>query len=90
VITSSCLNPFIKNNETFNDYLNNIVFSKLNNVLQSTVCNYQIITTLNPIVSLYEECKNTLSVTIVPNKECATPKSDWKDWNNESPSHINR
>jgi len=48
------------------DYINTVVYSKLPNILQSSLTNYHIITTLNPIVSLYEDCKNTLSITLVP------------------------
>lgn len=48
------------------DYVNTVVYSKLPNVLQSSLTNYHIITTLNPIVNLYEECRNTLSITLVP------------------------
>jgi len=65
-MTTSYLNPFVKNNETFIDYLNTIVFSKLPNILQSSNTNYHIITLINPIVNEYEECKNTLSITMVP------------------------
>ena len=43
-----------------------MVFSKLPDVLQSAHTNYHIVTLINPIVSEYEECKNTLSITTVP------------------------
>jgi hypothetical protein len=46
--------------------LNTIAYSKLPNILQSNNQHYHIITLINPIVSEYEECKNTLSVTMVP------------------------
>jgi hypothetical protein len=81
IFTTSYLNPFIKQGETLVDYLSTVVFSKLPNVLQASQTNCQIIATINPIVNLYDECRNTLSITLVPNKDkslMATPKSDWK------------
>jgi hypothetical protein len=44
--------------------LNNILFSKLPDILQSSISQKYLILTLNPIVDLYEDCKNTLSTTI--------------------------
>lgn len=43
--------------------LNNMLYSKLPNILQSTISQKYLVLTLNPIVDLYEECKNTLSTT---------------------------
>lgn len=43
--------------------LNNILFSKLPNILQSSLAQKYLVLTLNPIVDLYEDCKNTLSTT---------------------------
>lgn len=42
---------------------NNLLFSKLPNILQSTLSQKYLVLTLNPIVDLYEDCKNTLSTT---------------------------
>jgi hypothetical protein len=60
--------------------LNNILYSKLPDVLQSNASQNYLILTLNPIVSLYEECKNTLSATFCrgspPKDEDET--TDWK------------
>jgi hypothetical protein len=39
------------------------MYSKLPNILQPTYCQRFIILTLNPIIDLYDDCKNTLSVT---------------------------
>lgn len=49
---------------TTSQMLNNIIFSKLPNQLQSSVAEKYLILTLNPIVDLYDECRNTLSTTI--------------------------
>lgn len=43
--------------------LNNVLYSKLPNTLQSSLAQKYIVLTLNPIVDLYEDCKNTLSST---------------------------
>lgn len=43
--------------------LNNIIYSKLPDVLQSSISQKYLILTLNPIVDLYEDCRNTLSTT---------------------------
>jgi hypothetical protein len=48
---------------TISQMLNNIIFSKLPNQLQSIIAEKHLILTINPIVDLYEECKNTLSTT---------------------------
>lgn len=44
-------------------FYNNILFSKLPDVLQSSYGQKYIILTLNPIVELYEDSKNILSIT---------------------------
>lgn len=43
--------------------INNILYSKLPNILQSSLAQKYIVLCLNPIVDLYEDCKNTLSTT---------------------------
>lgn len=43
--------------------LNNIIYSKLPDTLQSAISQKYLILTLNPIVDLYEDCRNTLSTT---------------------------
>lgn len=43
--------------------LNNILYSKLPDILQSVITQKYLILTINPIVDLYEDCKNTLSTT---------------------------
>jgi len=45
-------------------FYNNVLFSKLPDVLQSSYGQKYLILTLNPIVDLYEDCKNTLNVTL--------------------------
>ena len=44
--------------------LNHILYSKLPDVLQSTLAHKHLVLTLNPIVSLYEETKHTLAATL--------------------------
>jgi hypothetical protein len=48
---------------TVSTMLNNILYAKLPNILQSTIAQKYLVLTLNPIVDLYEDCKNTLSTT---------------------------
>jgi hypothetical protein len=64
---------------TSNNMLNNILYSKLPDILQSSISQKYLILTLNPIVDLYEDCKNTLSTTFCRAFE---PKDDenreWK------------
>lgn len=47
---------------TLSDTLNNICYARIPNGLQQTDCHRQIILTVNPIVSLYDDCKNTLAI----------------------------
>ena len=54
--------------------LNNILYSKLPNVLQSNLSQKHLVLTLNPIVDLYEDCKNTLSTTF-----CKTMQDEVKE-----------
>jgi hypothetical protein len=63
IITTSFTNIILKSTLTMNEALNYIIYSKLPNSLQPTDCHREIILTLNPVVSMYEECKNTLAIT---------------------------
>jgi hypothetical protein len=49
---------------TSSNMLSNVLYSKLPDILQSSISNKYLILTLNPIVDLYEECRNTLSTTL--------------------------
>lgn len=62
IITTSFTNIYLRENLSSTEALNNIAYSRLPNALQPTNCFRQFIFTLNPIVSLYEDCKNTLSI----------------------------
>jgi beta-xylosidase len=63
VATSSFTNISFREKNTVTTMLNNMLYSKLPNILQSTISQKYLVLTLNPIVDLYEECKNTLSTT---------------------------
>ena len=63
IITSSFTNIAIRDNMTLTETLNNICYARLPNGLQHIDCHRQIILTVNPIVSLYEDCKNTLAIS---------------------------
>lgn len=63
IITSSFTNVVIRDNMTLTETLNNICYARLPNSLQETDCFREIILTVNPIVSLYEDCKNTLAIS---------------------------
>lgn len=63
IITSSFTNVAIRDNMTLSETLNHICYARLPNSLQQMDCHRQIILTVNPIVSLYEDCKNTLSLS---------------------------
>jgi predicted nuclease with TOPRIM domain len=47
--------------------LNSILYSKLPNILQSGLSQKHLVLTINPIIDLYEDCKNTLSTTLCKN-----------------------
>lgn len=52
--------------------LNNILYSKLPDIMQSVITQKYLVLTVNPIVDLYEDCRNTLSTTFcraVPARE---------------------
>jgi hypothetical protein len=61
--TSSFANLSFREKMTPINMLNNILYSKLPDILQSSISQKYLILTINPIVDLYEECKNTLSTT---------------------------
>lgn len=63
IITSSFTNIPIRDNMTLTETLNNVCYARIPNGLQQTDCHRQIILTVNPIVSLYEDCKNTLTIS---------------------------
>ena len=63
--------------------LNNILYSKLPNILQSNLSQKHLVLTLNPIVDLYEDCKNTLSTTFCKHsqdeiKDDPEPSENWR------------
>lgn len=43
--------------------LNNILYSKLPDIMQSAITQKYLVLTVNPIVDLYDDCRNTLSTT---------------------------
>lgn len=61
--SSSFTNLSFRDKMSVSAMLNNILYSKLPNTLQSTISQKYLVLTLNPIVDLYEDCKNTLSTT---------------------------
>lgn len=61
--TSSFTGLSFRDKMTPASMLNNIIYSKLPDILQSTISQKYMILTLNPIVDLYEDCRNTLSTT---------------------------
>lgn len=61
--------------------LNNIIYSKLPDILQSAISQKYLILTLNPIVDLYEDCRNTLSTTFCKATQIQIKEDDEiKDW----------
>ena len=61
--TSSFTSLSFRDKTSVSTMFNNLLFSKLPNILQSTLSQKYLVLTLNPIVDLYEDCKNTLSTT---------------------------
>lgn len=61
--------------------LNNILYSKLPDILQSAITQKYLVLTVNPIVDLYEDCKNTLSTTFCR----ASPAREEEDKEERSP-----
>ncbi len=83
--TSSFTNFAYRDKMTQSDMLGNIVYSKLPDVLQSSISHKYIILTVNPIVDLFDDCKNTLGLTLcknVPQTPSNNKEEDWKDWKN--------
>lgn len=62
IITTSFTNIAFREGLTFSEAFNNIGYSRLPNALQPVECQRQVILTLNPIVSLYDDCRNMLSL----------------------------
>jgi hypothetical protein len=62
--TSSFTGLSFRDKMTSTNMLNNILYSKLPDILQSAISQKYLILTLNPIVDLYEDCRNTLSTTL--------------------------
>jgi len=65
--------------------LNDILYSKLPDVLMSLACRRYLVLTVNPIVDLYEECKNILSLTLCKTIEIKENKEEWNEWGTSSP-----
>ena len=54
IATSSFTNIFLKEKDDASTFYNNVLYSKLPNILQSTYGEKYLVFTLNPIVDLYE------------------------------------
>lgn len=65
---------------TSTNMLNNILYSKLPDILQSTISQKYLILTLNPIVDLYDDCRNTLSTTFCKAAIQPREEEEVKDW----------
>ena len=61
--TSSFTSLSFREKVSVTSMINNILYSKLPNILQSSLAQKYVVLCLNPIVDLYEDCKNTLSTT---------------------------
>ena len=81
VITSSFTSVTIRDSTTVTDALNHLCYARLPNALQQVDCYRQIILTVNPIVSLYEDCRNTLALSNCKKgtHQEAHFASDWQD-----------
>lgn len=60
--------------------LNNIFYSKLPDILQSTISQKHLILVVNPIVDLYEDCKNTLSITLCKSVQAIKEEEELREW----------
>lgn len=80
--TSSFTQSNFREKATLSSMLNNIFYSKLPDLLQSSISRKYLILTVNPIVDLYEDCKNTLSATLCKNVLQAQKDEEWNDWKN--------
>lgn len=54
IATSSFTNIFLKEKDDASTFYNNVLYSKMPNILQSTYGEKYLVFTLNPIVDLYE------------------------------------
>jgi hypothetical protein len=54
IATSSFTNIFLKEKDDASTFYNNVLYSKLPNILQSAYGQKYLVFTLNPIVDLYE------------------------------------
>ena len=64
IATSSFTNIPVREKDSLSTFYNNILFSKLPDVLQNTASQKYLILPVNPIVELYEDCKNVLAATL--------------------------
>ena len=81
--TSSHTSFSFRDKTTPSAMINKILYSKLPNILQSSMTQKHLVLTLNPIVDLYEDCKNTLSATFCKHiqedyREEMEPSESWK------------
>jgi hypothetical protein len=60
--------------------LNNIFYTKLLDILQSLISQKHLLLVINPIVDLYEDCKNTLSATLYKGGAVSREEEEFKDW----------
>lgn len=76
--TSSYTGLAFREKMTATSMLNNILYSKLPDVLQSALSQKYLVLTLNPIVDLYEDCRNTLSTTLCRAVEPREEEGEWR------------
>lgn len=87
VATSSHTNLNLRDKITHTSMLNYILFSKLPDILQSSISHKHLLLVLNPIVDLYEDCRTTLATTLCKHAP-KEPKDDEevpKEWKTSSP-----
>lgn len=78
--TSSFTGLVFRDKFSYISMLNNILYSKLPDILQSSISQKHLILVINPIVGLYDDCKNTLSTTFCKFIQSNKGEDDWKDW----------
>jgi hypothetical protein len=61
--SSSFTGISFRQSNTPRELLNHILYSRLPDVLQSSRARQHLVLTINPIVDLYDHCRNTLSAT---------------------------
>lgn len=61
--SSSFTGLSFRQSTTPREMLNHILYSRLPHILQSSRAHQHLVLTINPIVDLYEHCRNTLSAT---------------------------